>query len=240
MKKDLNVLIIGAGGVASYMLPALRRSFNLSGVIFDGDILEERNLDRQLFDKKDIGDSKAGSLIKLNKLDEVKYLPEYFHEESWEDHESLLHRADIQLMICLVDNHPARKAALQSADERQIPCLIAANEYATSQVMYYLPSWKDTPLDPRVKYPEILTADRGDPLGCQGEEAIEATPQLAIANQVAASLGNLMIYLWHDKFSNITLAESMEFLPIEYQTNYSKLETETVKEANERRSTVHH
>jgi tRNA A37 threonylcarbamoyladenosine dehydratase len=48
-KPKLNALIIGAGGVTSYMLPALKNSFDLEANIIDGDKLEKKNLDRQLF-----------------------------------------------------------------------------------------------------------------------------------------------------------------------------------------------
>ena len=40
MKQNLNATIIGAGGVTSYLLPALKRSFNLNVVLIDGDKLE--------------------------------------------------------------------------------------------------------------------------------------------------------------------------------------------------------
>ena len=48
-KPKLNALIIGAGGVTSYMLPALKNSYDLTVTLIDGDVLEKRNLDRQLF-----------------------------------------------------------------------------------------------------------------------------------------------------------------------------------------------
>jgi tRNA A37 threonylcarbamoyladenosine dehydratase len=48
-KQKLKALIVGAGGVTSYMLPALKNSFDLEVTLIDGDILEKRNLDRQLF-----------------------------------------------------------------------------------------------------------------------------------------------------------------------------------------------
>ena len=48
-KPKLNALIVGCGGVTSYMLPALKNSFDLEVTLVDGDTLEKRNLDRQLF-----------------------------------------------------------------------------------------------------------------------------------------------------------------------------------------------
>lgn len=64
MKPTLNAVIIGAGGVTSYMLPALKNSFNLTATIVDGDILETHNLDRQLFRNNAVGQYKAVALLK--------------------------------------------------------------------------------------------------------------------------------------------------------------------------------
>ena len=58
-KPKLNAVIIGAGGVTSYMLPALKNSFELEATIIDGDKLEKKNLDRQLFRNNMIGEYKA-------------------------------------------------------------------------------------------------------------------------------------------------------------------------------------
>ncbi len=41
-KQKLHALIVGAGGVTSYMLPALKNSFDLQVTLIDGDILEKR------------------------------------------------------------------------------------------------------------------------------------------------------------------------------------------------------
>ena len=96
-------------------------------------------------------------------------------------------RADI--FICAVDNHPARRDLLHASKEMNKPCLIMANEYSTSQAMMYVPDIEAQypMINPMLRYPEIQTSNTGSPISCQGD-ALESTPQLAIANQVSASL----------------------------------------------------
>ena len=72
MKSTLNIIAVGAGGVASYLFPALSKTFNLSGYLIDGDKLEKHNLDRQMFNPQDVGKFKAESLIKHQKLTGIR------------------------------------------------------------------------------------------------------------------------------------------------------------------------
>jgi molybdopterin/thiamine biosynthesis adenylyltransferase len=182
-----NLLIIGAGGVTSYLIEPLFKSFDIVGLtIMDGDTLEERNLDRQLFDASLIGYNKAVALAETHRQYSVSALPKYLKNP--EDISG-----DYDLIICNVDNHPARRTALEVADRKEIPIILSGNEYFDSQVMLYLPNWRGGDADPRVKFPEILTDDYGDPTSCQGEEQ-EIHPQLAIANFSAASLALDMLW----------------------------------------------
>lgn len=222
MKPDFKAIILGAGGVASYMLPALKNSFNLSGILIDGDILEEHNLDRQIFNKAHVGKHKSVALNQHHKLGLLP-LTEYA-DEDWilRNQESL---TDIDLVICLVDNHPGRRAALNIASTLDKPIVIAANEYATSQALYFHPAFPNS-AHPVTRYGEIQTSNSGSPIRCTGE-ALESTPQLAMANQVSAGLANLLIWLWHgeDHFD----PENFDaFMPIEFQTTFSKIETVTL------------
>jgi hypothetical protein len=221
MKPKLNILAIGAGGVASYLLPALSRSFDLSGTLADGDILEEHNLDRQLFSPKDIGKNKAEALLKHCGLIKT-WLP---YTKYLDDSDLYADNGGFDLVLCMVDNHPARRIAIGLAEYNEIPLVIAANEYATSQVMYWNP-WLPDAAKPINRYPEIGTSDEGSPINCTGI-ALVSTPQLAIANQVSAALANLMIYLW----SEIDMEEPIpNYLPIEFQTTFGDIQTTNVGE----------
>lgn len=211
-------LIIGAGGVTSYMMPALLNSFTLSRdtILMDADILELKNLDRQVFDKKDVGDSKIKALAKKYKFN-CTLVPSYL--DTSHIYTNIFDRCDY--ILCAVDNHPARRVALALADEKNIPLIIGANEYSTSQAMYYDKSFKDCPADPRVRFPEILTDNSGSPIRCTGE-ALESTPQLAIANMVTASL--MLQLLW--RYRENGPAENHEV--IEFQTTFGRNESITI------------
>ena len=183
-------IIIGAGGVASYMLPVLLKMFRPEiAWLFDADTLEERNLDRQQFNAKYVGHNKAEALVKTigaSKL--VKVIPNYFTADS-----EIPRKADT--VICIADNHLARKAALEVADAKFLPCVIGGNEYFDSEAYIYLSRWKGTKADPRVRYPDILTDRAGSPLvSCTGE-AQKASPQLALANQRCATQILSLIYI---------------------------------------------
>tara|TARA_E500000318_G_scaffold14783_1_gene14404 strand:- start:2836 stop:3561 length:726 start_codon:yes stop_codon:yes gene_type:complete len=227
-KPKLKALIVGCGGVTSYMLPALKNSFDLEVTLVDGDVLEKRNLDRQLFRNNHVGLNKAVALAKAYTLrqNECNIVQRYFDEEMLDtEYKYWFHQADV--LISAVDNHPARRALIHTAKKLNKPLLIMANEYSTSQAMMYCPWLEDEypMISPFLRYPEITTSTEGSPISCQGD-ALESTPQLAIANQVSASLGNYLLYLWLPYL--LDDQERGDWYPVEYQTTLSKLETITL------------
>jgi adenylyltransferase/sulfurtransferase len=132
-------LIIGAGGVASYLLPCLLKAFKLERVtVIDKDVLEERNLDRQLFSYTDVGKYKASALVErlikdgtngavidviVDWFTGVTQLPE-----------------GVDAIICVADNHEARRNAIQLAYEHDIRCYIGGNEYFDAEAYV---TWRD-------------------------------------------------------------------------------------------------
>jgi molybdopterin/thiamine biosynthesis adenylyltransferase len=185
-------LIIGAGGVASYLLPVLLKTFRPAKLtIIDKDVLEERNLDRQMFHKESIGQLKAQALVEIvhehtPMPDDYTILDEWFSENTTIPD-------DIDGLICVADNHEARHATIQRANALSIMAYIGGNEYFDSQAYAYHPEWAGTPRDPLVRYPNIATSHEGSPFRCQGDAQI-AEPQLAIANLSCAS--KLLHLLW--------------------------------------------
>ena len=180
----MKYLIVGAGGVASWLIPLLKKTIPVGAEIqvMDGDLLEAKNLDRQLFHEDYIGWNKAEALADIYK---VQYYPQYF---SWETI-CLYEYFMFDGVFCCADNHPARKTCLELVDEGHVKwAIIGGNEYTDSEAYQYLPEWKGTSFDPRIFYPEILTDETGDPLNpfaCQGMAQL-AHPQLALANYLAA------------------------------------------------------
>lgn len=216
-------LIIGAGGVASYLLPVLLKTFRPEALtIVDKDILEERNLDRQMFRKEDIGKSKAQALVEIIDYNNAYGSNPTIIREWFTDMLDL--PEGIDCIICVADNHLARKHALERADALRIPCFIGGNEYLDNEAYAYYPHWKNGPGDPRIRYPEIVTTDGEDsPAACTGT-AQQSSPQLAVANIGCAAKLLHLLWVW-TRFipANPTLTpESINALPYELFTGLSR------------------
>lgn len=238
MKKTISPIIIGAGGVTSYLLPPLLRTYTIqNGLLIDGDILEKHNLDRQLFSEKSIGQNKAKALIAANKATKCfaahpSYIDNSFPDSTYPD------KGTHDILFIAVDNHPARRAALALARTAAIPVIIMANEYSTSQVLYWDPLFDYYGLDaffPTTRFPEIATSNEGSPINCTGA-VLESTPQLAMANAVSAALGLMVFYQWKqydiDVEANcVPELFAIQHLPIELQTTVAgTIQSITVKD----------
>lgn len=264
---EINPFIIGAGGVASYLLPVLIKTFPIPNLwLRDADKLEERNLDRQLFSPDQIGQFKAEALI-LNSQDRIlgnnkgsvstkawsteetepdnahdqrhtrigtpaseRAPNEVPHEHRWQAQTTWFTEGEIppdkaDLIICVADNHTARRAALEACESADIPCIIGGNEYYDSQALWVDPKDLNTPRDPRERYKEIATDTSQDPIRCQGEEQI-THPQLAIANFRCAS--HIMDMLWMHKVILPQIMssglDSVKNFPIEIFTSINNCE----------------
>lgn len=187
-------LIIGAGGTASWLVPLLKRMVKPPSdiTVMDGDILEERNIDRQLFDSAFIGWNKAEALSELHL---IKYIPYYLERDGTTLSDYFMGRVPIECIWCCADNHIARSLCLDMVDISQVKMtIIGGNEYTDSEAYGYLKEWKGTAGDPRQYYPEILTDLSGDPTNpdCTGQ-AQANNRQLALANYLSAGF---MVHLW--------------------------------------------
>lgn len=209
--------IIGAGGVGSWLTPALIKL--LKGgkevIVVDGDKLERKNLDRQLFDSTEIGENKAIALSKKYKTNSIA---------GW--FSCMLRPFDpSDILIVCVDNHAARSEALKACDRNGCSAIFAANETHSAEAYLYRPAWKGTPLDPRVFYPEIETDKSNDPrsaaIGCTGEAQV-ANPQLASANFMAASLALHLYVLWMMEAPKLK-PETLEHLPHKLTSTLTRL-----------------
>jgi molybdopterin/thiamine biosynthesis adenylyltransferase len=222
--------IVGCGGVGSWLAPSLCLLRNPNEIILvDGDSLEPKNLNRQLFEGDDIGKNKADA---LSRRYECQSIPEWYSLGMIEHEQS-------DWIFCCVDNNPARAAVLHSCDAYGAQAIIAANETTSSEAYYYRRAWKDTPLDPRVYYPEIRddhTNDpRGEAVGCTGEAQV-ANRQLVSANFSAAALAQNLFVLWGIKLGGLD-KEVIPLLPYKFTANLSKLESFRVKDQMEKGQT---
>ena len=215
----MNIIMIGAGGVASYLIVPLCLTFKPSSLtIFDKDLLEKKNFERQDLPGKE-GELKATVLARRvpTPFTNVEIRDEWFQgaaEIGYPD-----------LIVCVADNHEARIAALEAADRCACPAVIGGNEYFDSEACIYLPPWHGTINDPRIRHPEITKETGMSPLRCDTEKALAATPQLAIANTSCAAKILSLCWVWLGK--NKPSDELQKFMPIEI--SQSVYETTTTK-----------
>lgn len=212
MKK---IILVGCGGVGSWLLPALVRQHD-HVVAIDGDRLERKNLDRQLFDENDLDRNKAEALAE-------RYGCE--HMSQWFSM-GMMEIGEGDWILVAADNHPARNAALQEADANGALVIMAMNETWSAEALFYHRGWRGSERDPRVYYPEIGTVRTGDPraaaVGCTGEAA-QANPQLINANFMAAGLALHLFALWSREAKNHP-REIRELLPYRLISNQTRFE----------------
>lgn len=223
MKGRSRIFIVGTGGVGSWLTPSICLLATPRQVtLIDGDLLEEKNMNRQLFTELDIGSNKAEALAQRYKC---QSLPEFYHTGK-------IQHENTDWILCCVDNNRGRFNVLRSCDAFGCQAIFAANETHSAESYYYTPRWSGTKLDPRVYIPEISSDQSGDPLsrgiGCTGD-AQEETPQLVSANFMAAALAQHLLVLWGMEAPKLD-AEVMPWLPYRLVSNLSRLEASLVGE----------
>lgn len=228
-----NIVIVGAGGVGSYLLPTLLRTIRNHAeptksptvTIYDGDKLEKRNMERQLFSDIDIGSFKADALVKKYK----DYYPTLVGvSEFFTGGEEI--KPDTLIIVC-VDNHPGRMRCYTACNTHNARAIFCGNGYTDAEAFFYHPLWKDGPMDPIKYYPEIATVADGDPLqpeGCTGHAQI-ASPQLAIANFMAAAHALHLLWFWTQEEHQIT-GEFRGYAPIHHANNFSRMTSATIND----------
>lgn len=220
--------IIGAGGVGSWLAPSLCMLIGRENVVLiDGDTLEKKNLNRQLFTEQDIGRNKAEALAE-------KYGCEAIGK--WYSF-GLMEHMKQDSILCCVDNNPARMAVLNACDFEGCSAIVAANETLSSEAYIYKPGWKGTSLDPRTTQPDMESDRAGDPrnasIGCTGEVQ-ERNRQLVSANMMAASLA-LHLYVLHFIEARKLDREALQHLPARLVNNMTKMESfKSIPTTNER------
>ena len=121
-----SVVCIGAGGLVSQIAPTLARKGIGGLTILDDDVVEPSNLNRQRFYSKDLGRNKAYALIE-------NLLPECVRTTLLTAYPLLLEEAidsgidlGCDVVICGVDNNPARVVASRYFRNLKIPVIYTA------------------------------------------------------------------------------------------------------------------
>lgn len=228
-----NIIIVGVGGVGSMLLPILLRTIRNHAepakspvvTLYDGDKLEKKNMERQLFDDNDIGSFKSDALVSRYKgyYPNLVSVPAFFSGQETQPPGSFI-------FVC-VDNHPGRMRAINACNTQNCKAILCGNGYTDAEAMYYHPAWKDSPLDPLVYYPDIAKTEDGDPLapaGCTGHAQV-ATPQLAIANFLAAGYALHLFWFWTQEDNKLD-ADFKKFSPVRHMSNFTKVTSTNVNE----------
>jgi hypothetical protein len=212
-------LIVGAGGIASWLVPLLKHTLQPEEeiTIMDGDILESKNLDRQFFGPEWIGWNKAEALAEIYNTKWENY---YLARDCY----LLTQRPYFDVIWCCADNHPARKLCLELVEEGVGEwAIIGGNEYTDSEAYAYHIDWQGTAGDPLVYYPELSEDKSGDPLApfaCQGQ-AQKQNRQLALANYLAAGF---MVHLWWFLTTSKDNVERLAW-PVRHWSNFAVFNT---------------
>lgn len=196
----MKVKVIGIGGIGTCLLPVLVRFLDFSSsaadiLLIDGDRFEERNRERQSFDR--LGNKAEVTAERLQQQHSRVRLharPEYVTES---DVVRLVREGDV-VFLC-VDNHATRKLVSDRCEDLNNVVLISgSNELTDGSVQVYvrrdgqdvtLPLASD--FHPEVQYPgDVNPAE----LGC--EEQVESEPQLLFTNNLVAAMMLGSFYTW--------------------------------------------
>jgi len=196
------IFVIGAGGTGTYFLKEISRY--LSGNdrlikdmhIFDGDIIEEKNLARQSFQMEDVGKNKAAVMAEV--------LNDTFGLE-WQAHDNYLLKKEqitklikngsqrepiLPLFVSCVDNHACRLLLEEIFMELPNVCYFdSGNEYTTGEVVYSYRFAGNTVGPVRSFYfPEIKEGDTRSRVELSCEELNTVSPQHIFCNMLAGNL----------------------------------------------------
>lgn len=191
-----DIHVVGCGGVGGWLAQCLTKMLGTSDclTLIDGDKFEDKNMDRQLHCA--VGTNKANALKRtLSRSSRCQIIsnPVYFTEDVATDFVN-----STSVLFCAADNHPARLACLRTADTTGCLSITCANGETDAEAYVYQSGWAGTKRDPRDYFPEISTDKRDDPLSpsCTGDEILDTTPQLALANMSAANYGMWLWFFW--------------------------------------------
>jgi len=188
--------LIGCGGGGCWTalgLSRMRKYLPGDLVLWDGDVVEERNLERQLFSAHDVGRSTKAQRLRMT-------LPDY---RSWTsargfftDHDSF---ENGDTVFIEVDNLSARDIILAAADKAEAYIIIgAANEVTDSEAWVYYPRLDtgDLARDPRKFAPRENFPESDPTRSCSTVAVQTAAPQTALAN-MGASWQELHLWYMH-------------------------------------------
>lgn len=233
--KPTSIIVVGAGGTGSYLLPPLvqyNNSFIRAGMyIYDMDAYEASNLNRQDIDQSDIGLSKAKVMARRYGINARPYK---FDLDAIDEEEFVTNPDSCPLFISCADNHKARVDCIKAVDEHGGAAIICGNETIDAEAYIYYPEWAGDPhLDPRLYYPDLLQNAENQPevvVHCNSPRAVEKDPQLVVANHHSATFALHLVYYWCRE----ELEFPLEFSPHRIMSSSNGFRTYTATPGNAR------
>ena len=193
------VILIGAGGIGSILLEPLTRflMYHREGTlnihVYDGDIYEEKNQQRQLFPLEFIGKNKAKAQAERlqsfapNLIAHAQYVDRAVLSDAINRSES-----EFPLVIAAVDRDMSRKVVVDALDALDpdfynYACILPGNDFESANCFTYTRvQGVHKPMHP-FPYCEQWANPKDTIPGACGDKSVSA-PQLIAANMKAASL----------------------------------------------------
>lgn len=200
------LVVIGLGGIGSQLIPSLLhflhyKKFTGPIMLMDGDLYEEKNLNRQLVPEDGLGMNKANALAitfgqRLPSLS-LSALPFYLDESNTDD---VIQEDDF--VICGVDNHWTRRMIDNRVSKLKNVTYISGGNDLTDGNMQVVRRRGGKSLDPSLQevHPEIAEAvEKPDwTPGC--DQMLNAAPQIIVTNlMVASAMLNAVWAIFEDK-----------------------------------------
>lgn len=213
MEIKYNIVVVGAGGIGTHLMPMLIRACCDTEnklqkfLVIDGDVYERKNLARQQFTELAIGRNKAEVQVEkivrlMNPCAKTDYplteifqaFPKYLTPENLPEALSKLHVLDNTIIFSGVDNHPCRLLLSRFVEQNKVlnMLLITGGNNEMDGTVHVQGQWKGVQFDDpiEVRHPEILTDktdDRGS-MSCQELHNLAGGEQTIAANAMAAAI----------------------------------------------------
>ena len=168
-KNKRNVMIIGVGGIGSYLAPLLKRVGTYSMFLADPDIVEEKNLLYQNFDKVNVGEKKVNSL----------FMNGHVRSDYRIRTDACLRKDKMDLIVCCADNLDIRRLVYRQGfqDDAKVKWLDLRAQGRNGALISYL-------TDP--KFSDMFLQGPEGSFSCQGEQD-EITPESVHFTHVAVA-----------------------------------------------------
>lgn len=198
MKEQLNIIIIGLGGVGTILSERLCRfinfcqDYNANIKLVDGDMYEYKNYERQEFNL--MGNKAETKLSELSlKFDSINFsaIPQYVNESNIS---SIIY--DSSIVFLCVDNHKSRMIINNYCMKLHSVILISGGNELTdgNAQLYVRKGGKDLTPDLCAYHPEIANPTDKLPEEMSCEELSQSQPQLYFTNLGVATLMCWLFY----------------------------------------------